>query len=40
MNLAGRVKAGRQKAKAFFFCMGCHQKVWSRFRVGFPMQMI
>lgn len=38
MNLPGRKRASRQKAKVSFhaLCMGCLKKVWPRFRVGFP----
>lgn len=39
INWPGRVGASRQRAKAPFFHVlykGHHQKVWSRFKVGFP----
>lgn len=37
--MAYRVKASRHKEEfpLMSICIGCHQKLWPRFRVGFPV---
>ena len=36
ISIPGRMRACRQKALSFFFCVNCHQEVWSIYRVGHP----